>query len=198
MSRFTRLFAIVAMTLLPTLGLKASLIDNIATDYGPRDPFEVWVKVDNRSSTLSVYRGDYELERIHPISVGRAGTSRMRVRGDRQTPLGEFFIDVINPASRFHLFFRVDYPTPWHALDALNAGVMSRAEYEDYHYYLRRHGRPPQDTVLGGNIGIHGLGDGDPELHGRFDWTLGCVAVTNEQVERLASLIGIGTRVVIR
>nr|WP_163503530.1 L,D-transpeptidase [Halomonas socia] len=198
MSRLTRLIAIVAMALTPTLGLKASLIDNIATDFGPRDPFEVWVKVDNSDATLTVYRGDFPLERIHGISVGQRGAARMRVRGDKQTPKGEFRVNGINPESRFHLFFNVDYPTPWHALDALNAGVMSRVEYEEYHYYLRRHGRPPQDTVLGGNIGLHGIGSGDPEIHGRFDWTLGCVAVTNEEIERLAELIGIGTRVVIR
>lgn len=198
MTRLTRLFAIVAMALLPTVGLKASLIDNIATDYGAHDPFEVWVKVDHESSTLSIYRGDYELERIYPISIGQRGASRMRLRGERQTPKGEFRINGINAESRFHLFFNFDYPTPWHALEALNEGVMSRAQYEDFHYYLRRHGRPPQDTVLGGNIGLHGLGSGDADVHGRFDWTLGCVAVSNEEIERLARLIGIGTRVVIR
>ncbi|SDM87805.1 L,D-transpeptidase catalytic domain [Franzmannia pantelleriensis] len=198
MSRLIRLFAIVAMALTPTLGLKASLIDNIATDFGPRDPFEVWVKVDNSDATLTVYRGDYPLERINGISIGQRGAARMRVRGDKQTPKGEFRINGINTNSRFHLFFAVDYPTPWNALEALNAGVMSRAEYEEYHYFLLRHGRPPQDTVLGGNIGLHGIGEGDPEIHGRFDWTLGCVAVTNEEIERLAELIGIGTRVVIR
>jgi L,D-peptidoglycan transpeptidase YkuD (ErfK/YbiS/YcfS/YnhG family) len=51
---------------------------------------------------------------------------------------------------------------------------------------------------LGGAIGIHGIGGGSPDVHRRFHWTEGCVAVSNEQIERLAELVGIGTRVVIR
>jgi L,D-peptidoglycan transpeptidase YkuD (ErfK/YbiS/YcfS/YnhG family) len=64
--------------------------------------------------------------------------------------------------------------------------------------HLHHYGQPPQNTILGGAIGIHGIGNGDPEIHKRFHWTEGCVAVTNEQIERLAELVDIGTRVVIR
>ena len=57
---------------------------------------------------------------------------------------------------------------------------------------------PPQNTPLGGHIGIHGVGAGDPRIHTNFNWTNGCVALTNEQVTRLAALIKVGTRVEIR
>jgi hypothetical protein len=82
----------------------------------------------------------------------------------------------------------------WH----WESGIFTEQDYEAYHAYYRRHGHPPQNTALGGAIGIHGIGGGSPDVHHRFHWTEGCVAVSNEQIERLAELVGIGTRVVIR
>jgi hypothetical protein len=51
---------------------------------------------------------------------------------------------------------------------------------------------------LGGQIGIHGLGRADPRLHEMADWTRGCVAVTNEQIDILRRHVYIGMAVVIR
>ncbi len=194
------LFSCLGVTLLFTLAAslaQANLVD-LEERFAPRHDNELWLLVDDRSSTLYVYRGHRELERMQPVSLGRAGAAPIRTRGDRRTPTGEFRIDRFNFESPFHIFMGLDYPTPWHVRDALNAGVMSQAEYDDYFAYLRRHGRPPQDTILGGYIGIHGLGQGDPDVHRQFHWTQGCVAVTNEQIERLSQLVDIGTRVVIR
>ncbi|WP_229803424.1 L,D-transpeptidase family protein [Litchfieldella qijiaojingensis] len=175
---------------MPALGAQANL--------HLHGPDELWLLIDDESATLHVYRGEREVERFFPISLGQRGAAPLRVRGDKQTPTGEFRINRFNFKSRFHIFLGLNYPTPWHALDALNAGIMSQQEYEDYFAYLRRYGRPPQDTVLGGDIGIHGIGKGDPSIHERFHWTEGCIAVTNEQIERLAGLVEVGTRVVIR
>lgn len=164
----------------------------------PRHDSELWVLVEDREAALSVYRGNRLLERFVPISLGRGGARPQRQRGDRATPLGEFRVNRFNRRSKFHIFIGLDYPTPTHARMALEAGVYSQRDYDDYFSYYRRHGYPPQDTVLGGFIGIHGVGGGDPDIHQRFHWTDGCVAVTDSQVERLSSLIDIGTRVVIR
>lgn len=189
MSHLRKLLLVWILAFMPILGVQANL--HPGTD-------ELWLLVDDKSATLHVYRGEQEIERFFPVSLGRSGAASMRVRGDKKTPTGEFRINRVNLNSRFHIFLGLNYPTPWHVLDALNAGVMSQQEYDDYYAYLRRHGHPPQDTVLGGDIGIHGLGKGDPSIHERFHWTEGCVAVTNDQIERLVELVQIGTRVVIR
>jgi lipoprotein-anchoring transpeptidase ErfK/SrfK len=57
---------------------------------------------------------------------------------------------------------------------------------------------PPQNTPLGGQIGIHGLGAADRDIHQIFDWTSGCIAMTNEEIDRLAKWVRKGTLVVIR
>ncbi|WP_235039544.1 L,D-transpeptidase family protein [Vreelandella profundi] len=164
----------------------------------PRHSNELWVLIDDRESTLSVFRGNALLERFAPISLGRAGAKTQRVRGDSVTPLGEFRINRFNYESQWRTFMAIDYPTPAHARMALESGIYSQTDYEDYFEYYRRYGHPSQNTALGGAIGIHGLGGADPDIHGRYNWTQGCVAVTNEQIDRLAELVGVGTRVVIR
>ena len=159
---------------------------------------EVWLLIDDATSTLHVYRGDKEIERFSPISLGRGGAKRLRLSGSRVTPTGEFKINWINEDSRFHIFLGLDYPTLAHAREARETGMLSEPEFYDYLRYYRLHGAPPQDTVLGGSIGIHGLGDADPNIHQRFHWTDGCVAVTNDQIEKLKNLVRLGTKVIIR
>ena len=164
----------------------------------PRHSDELWVLIDDKEATLSVFRGNALLERFVPISLGRAGAKTQRVRGDNVTPMGEFRVNRFNYESQWRTFIGIDYPTPAHARMALEKGIYSQTDYDDYFDYYRRYGPPPQNTALGGAIGIHGLGSADPDIHGRYHWTQGCVAVTNEQIDRLASLVGVGTRVVIR
>lgn len=164
----------------------------------PRHSNELWVLIDDQEATLSVFRGNALLERFAPISLGRAGAKTQRVRGDNVTPKGEFRINRFNYESQWRTFMGIDFPTPAHARMALEKGIYSQTDYEDYFDYYRRNGHPPQNTALGGAIGIHGLGSADPDIHGRYHWTQGCVAVTNEQIDRLSALVGVGTRVVIR
>lgn len=193
MNRATKSLALLIMTLFPVMGLQAA----IDTDFSPR-PNERWLLIDDQSATLTVYEGNQQIEHFEPISLGRGGAAPLRVRGDRKTPTGEFRINRVNMQSRFHIFLGLNYPTPAHVRKSFNAGLIDRDEYEAYHQYMRRYGEPPQDTPLGGDIGIHGLGEGDEDIHGRFHWTQGCIAVTNEQIEWLNDNIDIGTRVVIR
>jgi murein L,D-transpeptidase YafK len=160
--------------------------------------FERWVLVDTSEKQLRVYQGETPIAFFDQIAIGIRGTSKSRVSGDMTTPLGEFRIDRINHASRFHIFLGLDYPTLQHVDRALQAGVIGDSDYWSIFNRMLALGRPPQDTVLGGYIGIHGIGQGDPVTHRKFDWTQGCVALTNEQIERLLAYVSIGTRVVIR
>lgn len=196
-----RRFGLMALSLpfWSTAAPAATLMsDLLAQASAPRAPDELWVLVEDHDARLSIFRGDRMVDRFSPISLGRGGARAERVRGDRATPLGEFRVTRFNYHSKYRTFVGLDYPTPTHARMALNAGIYSQQDYDDYFSYYRRHGTPPQDTVLGGYIGIHGVGVADPEIHRRFHWTDGCVAVTDRQIDTLSSMIDIGTRVVIR
>ena len=96
------------------------------------------------------------------------------------------------------LFFGIDYPRPEHAERALEAGRINEGDYQRILLASQRRESPPQDTLLGGHIGIHGLGAGDRRIHEGFDWTQGCIALTNAQVIRLSRWIFHGMRVEVR
>jgi lipoprotein-anchoring transpeptidase ErfK/SrfK len=63
---------------------------------------------------------------------------------------------------------------------------------------LQQHRTPPQNTPLGGRLGIHGIGRANPAIHKAINWTDGCVALTNQQIRQLSPWVQVGTRVVIR
>jgi len=197
--RFTLMALGAPLALLAAPAAHANLMETLLSRaHVPRHDNELWVLIEDRESVLTVYRGNRQIERFAPISLGRGGAKAERLSGSNVTPLGEFRVNRFNHESDWHIFIGLDYPTPTHARMALESGVFDQRDYDDYFAYYRRHGYPPQQTVLGGFIGVHGVGKGDPEIHSQFHWTQGCVAVTDVQIERLAELIGIGTRVVIR
>lgn len=157
-----------------------------------------WVLVDTRGQTLSVMEGETVRKVYSDISIGRFGTTEQRVRGDAKTPLGRYRIVEVRPKSQFHRFLALDFPNGEDAERAFREGRISVTD-RDRILAAERHGRePPADTPLGGHIGIHGVGAGNASVQGRFNWTQGCVALHNTQMNELMSWVGVGTTVVIR
>lgn len=168
------------------------------TVAAPRPGTTHWILVDSRSDTLSVMEDGRVVQTFAGVAFGRGGVATYRRSGDGKTPKGVFHVAWINPHSRYHLFFGLDYPTPLHAEEAYRRRLIDADTYRRIRRARARHELPPQDTRLGGHIGIHGTGDRDPDIHRLFNWTEGCVALTNEQVEQLARWVRLGTMVVIR
>jgi murein L,D-transpeptidase YafK len=107
----------------------------------------------------------------HPIG----GKERL---GDDKTPEGLYAVDWKNAQSKFHLALHVSYP---------NAADRERA---------RKLGVNP-----GGEIEIHGIGAKYGylgALHRQVDWTAGCIAVTNEEIDEIWKLVAVGTPIEIR
>ena len=159
---------------------------------------EIWVLVDTRAMTLSVLEGDSVLRVYENIAIGRGGTTADKRKNDEKTPLGEYRIARIAKQTPFHRFFGFDYPVPEQAQRALQAGVITERQYRRIQAAVHRGEAPPQDTPLGGYLGIHGIGAGDPRVHQDFNWTNGCIALSNEQIDDMAQWMQIGTRVVVR
>lgn len=158
---------------------------------------DAWIKVDTQSEVLSVMQGNKVLRVFKGISVGYGGAADLRFKGDGQTPKGTFQVGWINENSKFHLFFGLDYPNLDHAWRAYLDSKIDFDTFLTIRKALLGGQTPPQDTALGGYIGIHGLGDKDPKLHKTINWTEGCVALTDDQVDQLARWVDVGTQVVI-
>jgi len=158
---------------------------------------DAWVSIDTRAGVLSVVQGSTVMLKLENIAIGRDGAADVHTMGAYQTPRGEFQIAWVNKHSPFRLFFGLNYPTLRHARVAYSRGLIGEGVLETIERASADGGLPPQNSPLGGGIGIHGLGKGDPGIHRLFNWTEGCVALTNEQIDQLAPWVAIGTRVVI-
>ncbi|HHM05511.1 MAG TPA: hypothetical protein ENJ19_07185 [Gammaproteobacteria bacterium] len=157
-----------------------------------------WIEIDTHKLTLAVVQNGKIKRLFHNISLGRGGFAPERRKGDGRTPLGQFRIAWVNKDSRYHLFFGLDYPNHEHAEYAFRHKLIDFDTYYAIRQALFRGAIPPQNTVLGGYIGIHGLGSGNRKVHQLANWTQGCIALTNEQVDELAHWVSVGTRVYIR
>lgn len=159
---------------------------------------ETWVDIDLVARRMTVFNGREPAYHVNHLAMGKAGASGIRMEGRAITPIGVFRIDRVNPLSRFRYFFGIDYPNARVAGEALAAGAITQEEHQYILDYREQHGVAPHTTPLGGLIGIHGIGSGSPAVHQRWDWTEGCVAVTNAEALALRDRLTLGDRVVIR
>lgn len=156
-----------------------------------------WLHIDTNKQMLSVMHHDKVIVSIRNISLGRGGAAPHRFRDDRITPLGSFRVAWINDQSPYRRFYGFDYPTFDHAMAAWEEGIIDGPTFQRIMWAIRNNRLPPQDTPLGGNLGIHGLGGADRQVHQRYNWTRGCIALTNEQIDTLAPWMQLGTKVVV-
>jgi murein L,D-transpeptidase YafK len=159
---------------------------------------EVKLVIDTRQSTLRVMEEGAVIQEFGDIAIGRFGTTRYKQMGDNRTPLGTFRIGWITRETRYHRFMGIDYPDMLTASRALFDGTIDFSLWERVRRDVDAGRTPSQKTPLGGYLGIHGIGKGDIEVHREFNWTNGCVALTNEQIDRLADWVTVGTEVEIR
>lgn len=110
--------------------------------------------------------------RMYRIDLGFAPKGDKAISGDGRTPEGLYTIDRRNPNSQFHLSIGIDYP---------NERDIALA---------KKMGADP-----GGDIFIHGRGNPGGWLI--RDWTWGCIAVTNDEIEEIYSMVKDGTPIAI-
>ena len=157
-----------------------------------------WLLIDSKTETLTVYQLGEAVARFENLAFGSRGAGPKQRRGDRVTPTGQFRVGWFNPYSRFRYFIGLDYPNLDHARTAYQEQRIDERTYQRIVKALADGKTPPQNTPLGGQIGIHGVGAGDPWVHENFDWTQGCIALSNRQIDQLRPWVKQGTPVLIR
>jgi len=126
---------------------------------------------------MMLMSGD-QVVKAYSVALGAGGLAPKRRQGDNRTPEGVYRVDFRNPASHYHRALHVSYPD------------------ESDRESARKRGVSP-----GGDIMIHGLGPDFKWLgteHYRNDWTAGCIAVTDEEIEEIWRLVPDGVMVEIR
>ena len=132
------------------------------------------VVIEKSKHILTVYSGNHVVA-SYRIALGREPVGAKNCEGDYKTPEGRYKIVGQNPNSRFYRSLLLDYP---------NANDIAVAR--------------EKNCKPGGSVAIHGLENGFEwvgRTHSSVDWTNGCVAVTNQEMDRLWKLLPIGTSV---
>jgi len=163
-------------------------------DAAPEERYRILVKKGERKLYLYVWEdGKERLAKTYHISLGNNPTGSKRRQGDGATPEGDYYITHKNARSKFFLSLGVSYPNIADADKGLKEGLITKAEHQTIVGAIRAETKPPQNTRLGGDIFIHGGGTG--KLFGSVqDWTLGCVALENEEIKELFEMIPVKRR----
>lgn len=130
------------------------------------------VVVKNEKLLLLLRKG--EVLRSYKVSIGRNPGRRVR-QGDNRTPEGLYVIDRRNPRSSYYKALHISYPNAFDVRIATKLGVSP-----------------------GGEVSIHGLPSGFEDLgasHADLNWTRGCIAVSNEEMDEIWELVADGTPV---
>jgi murein L,D-transpeptidase YafK len=126
------------------------------------------VEVHKAARTMHLISGD-KVIKSYNISLGGNPVGHKQFEGDKKTPEGSYYITHRNPNSAFHLSLGISYPNQ-----------ADRA-------FAKAHGKS-----AGGDIFIHG---GPRERVTSRDWTVGCIAVTDRQMEEIYAMVKPGTRI---
>lgn len=163
-------FIRLIMVLLLAVGLTACGSSKFKTYRGP-----AVTKIEVHKSARMMYLLHHDkILKKYQIGLGANPVGHKQFEGDSRTPEGVYYIDRKNPNSRFHLSVGMSYPN------------------EQDRSFAHAQGKSP-----GGDIFIHGqAGQQDNRGRGR-DWTDGCIAVTDKEMEEIYSMIKIGTPIVV-
>jgi len=134
------------------------------------------VIVKKSAHTLELFSGSEPI-RVYQVSLGRGSRGPKLQEGDGRTPEGNYTLDYRNANSSFHRALHISYPTAADSSAAKSRGV-----------------KP------GGLIMVHGIRNGVGfvgRLHTLIDWTDGCIAVTNREIEEIWRVVPDGTPIVI-
>jgi murein L,D-transpeptidase YafK len=158
------------------------------------------IVIDRSNYTLSLYE-DSVFIKSYRASFGKTTHSEKIKANDGATPVGEYKICNIDTAHIYYKFLQINYPNLNDATDALRKGWISQKEFNDIKFQFYYEGCTKYNRVLGGNVGIHGVGNFNfifKNLPFVFNWTNGSIAISNEDLNEIFSVIKVGTKVVIK
>lgn len=168
--------------ILAASGAALALLAAIMWIYSPPAPLPAGIKADRvlvlKSSRKLLLLREGSVLRRYKVALGGNPTGHKQYMGDQRTPEGVYTIDYRKADSDFHLALHISYPNEQDRLRASKA---------------------LQDP--GGLIMIHGLPNRAPylgRLHRRVDWTDGCIALTNREIEQVWQAVDDGTVIEIR
>lgn len=182
------------------LNLRQVPLSEAMAQKGFRNLSDVNLVVDRKTYTLNVYE-DTVFIKAYRVSLGRNLSDKKKLSEDGATPIGNYKICSISNHQTYYKFLKINYPNLEDASEALRKSLITQKQFNQikFEYYYEE--CVSSNTVLGGNIGIHGIGRLNSifkNLPFVYNWTDGSIALSNESLDEILSVIKIGTQVVIK
>lgn len=152
----------------------AELEDELFFNKPDNVPSNTSIKIYKGKRILELYGNDKLIGRFK-IALGRSPEGDKNEEGDTKTPEGSYYICTRNDNSKFTLFLGLSYPNTEDAKRGLKNNLITPDIYEEIKTAEDLKQCPPWNTPLGGEVGIHGGGNTP-------DWTLGCIALSDENI----------------
>jgi murein L,D-transpeptidase YafK len=151
--------------------------------------FEFSLLIEIADRRISVLNGSgVEVEEFPVICGRKSHEGHKLMEGDERTPRGDYYICTINEKSKFTVFYGISYPNVEDGQRGLREALISKQEMDAIGTALKDRKRPPWDTRLGGEVGIHGGGIDR-------DGTRGCIGMRDQDALELRRYISLGTPV---
>jgi murein L,D-transpeptidase YafK len=161
---------------------------------------DVNIIVDRSNFTLNLYE-DTVFVKSYRASFGRNLQNKKKLANDGATPVGEYKICSIQDHKAYYKFLMLNYPNLDDAAEALRKSLITQREFNELRFQFYYEDCTSPNTVLGGNVGIHGIGRLNSifkNLPFVYNWTDGSIAISNENLDELLTVIKKGTKVVIK
>jgi murein L,D-transpeptidase YafK len=153
------------------------------------------LRVFKSERRLELVNHSNEVVKTYRIMLGKNPIGHKVKEGDNKTPEGTYTLDEKNPASNFNKSFHISYPNLKDKLKARALGVSPGGE-------IMLHGFPNDFKEMTSWLDVVGLAElGDDLIRAsltNFDWTSGCIAVSDEEINEIYQLVDVPTKIVIR
>ena len=158
------------------------------------------IVVDRRNYSLTLF-SDTTLVKKYNAVFGRNNSSQKISKDDLVTPIGEYEICKIDTNYIYYQKLYLNYPNLADAAEALRLNLIPKDQFIAISNSLSESECSFKHTILGNDIGIQGIGEYNiifKNLPFVFNWTNGSIAISNEDVDELLSVVKIGTKVTIK
>lgn len=179
------------------LNLREITLAQALTEKGIKEAKDVRLVVDRKNYKLNLYSQGILIKDYKAVFGKNSSIIKTSI-DDNVTPIGEYKICAVDTSSRYHKFLHLDYPNKHDAAEALARSYINQDEFSSIMISIRHNECPPEETRLGSEIGIHGIGQYNiifKNLPFSFNWTNGSIALSNESIDELYSVVKIGTPV---
>ncbi|MFA3782716.1 murein L,D-transpeptidase family protein [Melioribacteraceae bacterium 4301-Me] len=155
------------------------------------------IVVDLKNYRLNLF-SDKTLLKSYKAVFGKSNNVDDNSMTGNFTPIGDYIICDKLPNYKYHKFLRINFPNEKDAADALRKNIISQLQFETILKTVEKNICPPSQEIFGKEIGIHGIGKYNfifKNLPFSYNWTNGSIALSNENIDELYSVVKIGTPV---